>query len=79
MVSPTMSFLHGCNDRVLGAESLGVELGVLEPKVLFQLRVEPEPEGALGTLKRLHALIVAHVDHLSPPTRRRGPGGPLLF
>jgi hypothetical protein len=73
VVSPPMGFLDRGHDRILGPQRLGMELGVLEAKVLFELGVETEAERALGTLQRLHAPIVACRMRARTGGRRSGP------
>lgn len=70
MLPATMRLLHGGNDRVLAPNCFGVKVRVLVPQVLFQLRIEPEPQRTLGALERFHLSIVAPGATLEDPLPR---------
>ncbi len=59
MMAPPMRLLHRSDDRVFRPHGFCMELGMLVAQVFFELRFEPEPQGALGALEGFHRPIVA--------------------
>jgi len=51
--------VHRDDDRVIDVFGLGVEVGMVQRQVLFQLGSVRELEGALGTLQHVHVSSIA--------------------